>query len=164
MESSYDPGVVVCPECGSEYQPHVAHCIDCGTPTLSGEDLDKELARRAMELLTQNQDFVLARSEDLHSLERLGSFLEEHGIPWRLEVPEENRFSPIRYHYYSIRVEEGDLDRARELQQEYLLIENPDLAAELIDLPSIDQCPACGSRVSPERSECPICGLALDGG
>jgi hypothetical protein len=166
MNLPYDTDVVVCPNCGSEYQLHVTHCIDCGTPTQSGwtfTDLHrKQLARRGFSLPPESQDSIAVRGGDLQWAESFGSFLEEHGIPWRLEVIERTEF-PTKRFYYFVHVAEGDLGRAVELDQEYLLLENPGLAAEFIDLPSTDQCPACGSRVSPESAECQSCGLALNG-
>lgn len=165
MDFSYDPNVVVCPECGSEYQLHVTHCIDCGTPTQSGwgsTDLGRqELARRALRL-PEDQDSFVVRGGELEWAKSFGSFLEEHGIPWRLEVEKAEHSDRLSYW---VHVAERDLDRARELEQEHLLLENPVLAAEFreLELPSADQCPACGSPVSMDSSECPSCGLALDG-
>lgn len=112
--------------------------------------------------LPEGEDAVAVRSGLLEWAENFGDFLEEHGVPWRLEqeISEIPKFRDIRY---LVQVRERDLERARELEQEYLLLENPDLAAELTELPTTDRCPACGSPVSLDRSECPSCGLSLDG-
>lgn len=165
MEFPYETGVVVCPRCGSEFQPHVTHCLDCGAPTQSSWALDlspKGSAQRAFTLPPECRDAVVVRSGELEWAESFGSFLAQHGIPWRLEIYDRSDSTRRRVRY-EVCVSERDLERALELEQEHLLLENPELAEEFIALPSTDQCPACGSRVSPERSECPSCGLALDG-
>lgn len=106
---------------------------------------------------------IVIEDSDLERVESLGSFLEEHGIPCRIEEAEVDGAKVKRFQYY-VCVGEKDLERAQELRHEHLLIENPEIAEEFGALPTIDQCPACGSRVSPESAECPSCGLALDPG
>ena len=156
----HDTDFVVCPQCGSEYQPHVTHCIDCGAPTQSGWGHHDEMNPKASSLPPESEDFVVVKGGDLQWAENFGNFLEEHGIPWRIEVSD--RSGPYRKPIScAVQVAEKDLYRAHELEQQYLLLENPALAAEFITLPSIEQCPACGSQVSPESSECQSCGLTL---
>jgi hypothetical protein len=158
MNPSCEADFVVCSKCGSEYQLHVTHCIDCGAPTRS----PKEPSGQPLRIPPDSEDFTFVRSGTLEWAEGFGSFLEEHGIPWRLEVLKESRF-PKQHFYHYVCVAQGDLDRAWELEQEYLRQENPGLAEELVDLSSTDQCPACGSRVLEESIECRSCGLSLSG-
>lgn len=165
MRLPYDDDVAVCPECRSEYQLHVTRCIDCGAPTRSGLGLRslyrEEPGKRVFSLPPEREDAMVVRSDALQWAESFGSFLDERGIPWRIEV-KDLEISGRRHYLYSVCVAASDLDRAIELEQEHLLLENPALAAELIDLPSTDQCPACRSLISQESSECRSCGLALD--
>ena len=104
---------------------------------------------------------IVIEDRDLERVESLGRFLEEHGIPSRIEESEVEGAKIKHFHYY-VCVADEDLERAQELRHEHLLIENPEIAEAFGALPTIDQCPACGSRVSPESAECPSCGLALD--
>ena len=161
-----DTNIVVCPQCGSEFQPHITRCIDCGTPTQSAWASPglhrKDRAQRPFSLPLETQAFVVSRSRDLRDAETLGDFLEEHGIPWRIEVSETEIASKKRF-FYEVCVTGENLDRAAELEQELLFRQMPELEAAHNDPPTIDQCPACGSRVSPENEECPDCGLALNG-
>ena len=155
---------VVCSDCGSEFQAHVTRCIDCGAPTrpaeAGGEPQRKE--KPPFSLSRESPARGLCQETGLGRAESLASFLEEHGIPCRIEVSEVDELK-FRHSAYLICVADVDLERASELRHEHLLIENPEIAEELdTSLPEIDQCPACGSRVSADSSECPSCGLVLD--
>jgi hypothetical protein len=93
-------------------------------------------------------------------VKKLEGVLAKNGIPCRLDVhdPKER---PTRT--YGVWVAEADLERAVELEHELLRSEVPDWDETFPALPSADECPACGSRVSSEDAECPSCGLALEG-
>lgn len=104
---------------------------------------------------------VLLQDARLDRVESLGSFLEEHGIPCRIEELEVEGAKVKRFDYY-LCVGDEDVERAEELRHEHLLIENPEFADAFRELPPVDQCPACGSRVPPASADCPSCGLTLD--
>jgi hypothetical protein len=153
---------VVCPDCGSEFQARVTRCIDCGAPTRpveAGTD-PRRKERQPFSLPRESPARGLVQAE-LGVAESLCSFLEEHGISCRIEVSEVEELRSRRSTYL-VCVAEEDLDRACELRHEHMLIENPEIAEEFGGPPEIDQCPACGSRVSPENAECPSCGLVLE--
>lgn len=155
---------VVCPDCGSEFQARVTRCIDCGAPTRPAESGSEPHRKEKppFSLPRESPARGLCQETGLGRAESLASFLEEHGVPCRIEVSEMDELK-FRSSSYLVCVAEEDLERAQELRHEHLLIENPEIAEELdAFLPEIDQCPACGSRVSPENAECPSCGLALD--
>jgi hypothetical protein len=164
MDQSYGTDFVVCSRCGAEFQLHVTHCIDCGAPTQSGWTLAsprrKEPVQRAL-ALPDDQDGFVVRGGQLGWAQSFGSFLEEHGMPWRLDVPERSIVPEKRPPYY-VCVAEKDLERARELADEHARVDNPAIAAEFTALPSVDQCPACGSPALLNSPECPSCGLVLD--
>jgi hypothetical protein len=161
MEPASDTDFVVCPDCGSEFQSRVTHCIDCGAPTRPARETDLHRKENpTFSLPRESEAFVLLQDNHLERAESLGIFLEEHGIPCRIEASEIVPSKVKRFSYF-VCVAEGDLDRALALRHEHLLIENPDLAAEFSALPTIDQCPACGARVSPASAECQSCGLVL---
>lgn len=154
---------VVCSNCGSEFQSRVTRCIDCGAPARPAE-AGAEPQRKEkppFSLSRESPARGLCQETDLGRAESLASFLEEHGIPCRIEVSEVDELK-FRHSTYLICVAEEDLERASGLRHEHLLIENPEIAEELdAFLPEIDQCPACGSRVSPDNPECPSCGLTV---
>jgi predicted amidophosphoribosyltransferase len=155
---------VVCSDCGSEFQPHVTRCIDCGAPTRPAEAGSEPHRKEKppFSLSRESPARGLCQETGLGRAESLASFLEEHGIPCRIEVSEVDELRSRQF-YYLICVPEEDVERAFELRHEHLLIENPEIADELDALlPEIEQCPACGSRVSPDNPDCPSCGLTLD--
>jgi len=163
MELPYDPEVVVCPNCGSEYQLHVTHCIDCGTPTQPSSwavtnPRQEEVEPRAGSLPPESPAVVL-RTTTLGWATMLGEFLKDEGIPIRIEATEVS----AKGARYCVCVAEGDLHRAREVDNEVILRELGDGADAFVELPSIDQCPACGARVSLDSAECPSCGLVVGG-
>jgi hypothetical protein len=162
MDLSYDADVFVCTKCGSEYRLHLARCVDCGAPTQ--KKAFTEPSRQSLRLPPGTEGLCKVRSDTLEWAESFGSFLEEHGIPWTLEVLPELRASKYRRDFgYCVCVREEDRYRAHELEQEHLLLENPGLAEEYTELPAGNQCPVCGSLTSPDKPECPGCGLVLYG-
>ena len=156
---------VVCPDCGSEFQARVTRCIDCGAPTRPAEagSEPRRKERPPFSLPRESPARGLVQEINLGRAESLCSYLEEHGISCRIEVSEveEIQFKGATCSYL-VCVAEEDLGRACELRHEHLLIESPEIADDFGDLPAIDQCPACGSRVSTESAECPSCGLTLE--
>jgi hypothetical protein len=159
MESPYDRDVRICPQCRSEYQLHVTHCIDCGTPTESAWSFP-EREYREQPILTlppERRGRRIDESEDVLYLLAWGTFLEERGIPCSLEEAERGPQS-IRYRLW---VAEEDARRDFEkLQREFTARQTR--GESLVDAsPSSDECPACYSKVPPENTECPSCGLVL---
>ena len=156
--------VAVCPDCGSEFQPHVTRCIDCGAQTRStwaAPDLPRvereQVAVFGFSLPPDSEASAVRITSDLGWAKRLGSLLEQRGVPCRIDVGYDASGSP----HYAVCVAEGDLERAEELDREHLRVEMPDGAA-FTELPPADECPACGSHVSFDETECPSCGLVLD--
>lgn len=159
--------VAVCPSCGSEFQPHVTHCIDCGTQTRSSWAAPELLPRTGREApgallppLPPEAPASMFRASSAEWVKKLEGILARNGVPCRLDVYDPSE-RPLRT--YAVWVLEADLERAAQLEQELLRIEVPDWAETSPELPSADQCPACGSSVFLDEPECPSCGLGLDG-
>lgn len=156
--------VAVCPDCGSEFQSHVTRCIDCGAQTRStwaSPDLPRvereQVAAFGFSLPADSEASAVRITSDLGWAKRLGSLLERRGVPCRINVDYDASENPN----YAVCVKEEDLDRANEIDREHLQIEMPG-GAGYTELPPADECPACGSHVSFEETECPSCGLVLD--
>ena len=83
--------------------------------------------------------------------------MEERGIPCSLEEAEDLGIITL-YHLWVAKEDAGQ--SFEDLQREFMTqkTHGESLAAAL---PSIDECPACHSQVSPDAKECPSCGLAL---
>lgn len=162
MESSSDTKVRICPQCRSEYQLHVTHCIDCGTPTDAGWSFPEGEDPEGQPILTlppERRGWSVGMSEDLHYLLDWGIFLEERGIPCSLEEAERRPVSTL----YRLWIAEEDTERDLEaLQREFTAQQTR--GESLVDAPQTsDECPACYSKVPPENTECPGCGLVLRG-
>lgn len=161
MNMEMDPDVLICPNCGSEFQLHVTHCIDCGTQTkpLSwvGRPPRQDEPPPFFSLSREAAAQIL-RDDYLDGAQSLGRFLEENGIACRID-----RLDGAGHHLrYAVCVSQGDYDRALELDREHIRQLVPDADPSFGELPSTDQCPACGAWLSSHEAECPGCGLVLE--
>ncbi|HEX7184175.1 MAG TPA: hypothetical protein VF756_20270 [Thermoanaerobaculia bacterium] len=159
MNMDMDPDVLVCPNCGSEFQLHVTHCIDCGTQTKPVSWVGRPPRRdepAPFFSLPREAEAQILRDDYLDGAQSLGRFLEEHGIACRIDPVGD----PI-YHRYGVCVAADDYDRAKELDREHMLQLVPDADPSFGELPSTDQCPACGAWLSSHEVECPGCGLVV---
>ncbi|HEX5759140.1 MAG TPA: hypothetical protein VF121_08095 [Thermoanaerobaculia bacterium] len=155
--------IQVCPRCGSEFQPHVTECLDCGTATEARWDVPGAPPAPPPPAPT---DFSLPRDVeacsvrfgDLQAATELAVFLEERGVPCRVDSTQ-----PARRRHYHVLVAPEDQERARALDREHLAAVVPEGEAVMTEPPP-GHCPACGSRVPDEVLECPDCGLVVDGG
>lgn len=160
MDMEMDPDVLVCPSCGSEFQLHVTHCIDCGAPTRPAAWVDRRPKPNEPPpffSLSREAEARILRDDDFDGVQSLGVFLEENGVPCRIESLERMG----RHLRYAVCVAESDYDRATELDREHFRRRVPDVDPSFGHLPATDQCPACGSRLTSHDVECPGCGLVV---
>jgi rubredoxin len=170
-DSEADPGVRVCPECGSEFQPHVLTCIDCGAATVLASDLadrprpEPSLGNRFS--LPRESEAVCWPSGDVESAEAFGLFLERHGVPCRLEPEEPPASATLRerqHPRFKVCVAPGDAARTRALEKKYDQMQIRATGMRFEELPPQGYCPACGTHVGERAEWCPECGLHLGGG
>lgn len=156
---------LVCPRCRAEYLVGVLECADCGTQLVSEHGLE----RVGYEEIPPVSALSCVRAASVGWARGLSLQLSQAGIPHRLEAvseegQEENvRGEPDALLPYGVWVLEADLLAAREVDENFLRSQIPDLPEDLgaAEMTGDDACPACGTAVAPEVQECPDCGLVL---
>ena len=158
-------GALFCPRCRCEYLGSVLVCADCGVELVPEHSLES-LGRDEMPGIA---DLTCVRAASVSWAQALSQRLAKAGISHRIEaVPDEAegegvRGEPDALLPYGVWVLEADLPAAREVDEDFLRSQIPDLPEDLsAHAPAgEDQCPACGTAVSQDAQECPDCGLVL---
>ena len=149
----------ICPACEVEYLPHIEICADCGAVLLLHEehkrakDERKRLAAKAIE------NAAVVRKGDLKWLGELSNVLIDAGIPCSVTSEAGCNKGHCRDKFLLI-ADRGDLARAQERIEEYFRELHPELRASH-ELAKQGKCPACGSPVGADDTECSDCGLML---
>lgn len=152
----------VCPECGEEYLSTVLECVDCRVPLVAqGEprvDEPRELPPVAQ--------LVCVRAASLGFAQGLSERLAEAGIAHRIEVAvdladEGAVRRPGANLPYGVYVRAADAPVAQGIDRDFMRSMIPDLPDEAEGAAGGEGCPACGTAVAPDATECPDCGLAL---
>lgn len=152
----------VCPSCRVEYLHTAETCSDCGVDLV----LEGQLVEAPSSELPPTEELVLIRAETATWIDGLGRRFEEAGIPYRIEVVA-HPASRARGQTFAMLVLPEDEERAREIDGRHLHTQLPDLA-ELGDGGAAEAgaeeeaCPACGTGLAPDASECPECGLCFE--
>jgi rRNA maturation endonuclease Nob1 len=149
----------ICPQCETEYLPHIEKCADCGAVLLLPEELKRarEERERIREKIVENTAVV--REGDLDWLSELRAVLIDAGIPGSVRAAAGCSKGCCGGTHWLV-VSSGDLQRAQERIEEYLMEINPELRASN-ELRREGKCPACGSPVGADERECHDCGLPL---
>lgn len=113
----------------------------------------KRLAAQAVE------DTAVVREGDLKWLGELYNVLIESGIPCTVTSEQGCNKGHCRDKFRLV-VSKVDLERAQERVAEYFREIHPELQASY-ELAQQGKCPACGSPVGADDTECPDCGLPL---
>ena len=158
-------GALFCPRCRCEYLRNVLECADCGVELVPEYSLEA-LGREEMPPIAE---LTCIRSASVGWAQALSQRLSEAGISHRIEaVPDEARGESVRGEPdallpYGVWVLEADLPAAREVDENFLRSQIPDLPEDLSAdaLAGEGQCPACGTAVSQDAHECSDCGLVL---
>jgi hypothetical protein len=113
-------------------------------------------------------ELVCVRAASLGWAKGLSQSLAEAGISHRIEAVRDDddddalSEAPNARLPYGVWVLEADLARSRDIDEDYLRGQIPDLPSEGTDVDMADDgCPACGESVPDSADECPGCGLAL---
>ena len=156
--------VLFCPRCRCEYLARVSECADCGVALVP---------EHALEAATQDElpdlsELQCIRAASVGWAQGLSLRLSEAGISHRIEAAAEEGAESVRGEPgatlpYGVWVRDADLPAARQVDEDFLRSQIPDLPEELSDAEPAgdDQCPACGTAVSASAEECPDCGLVL---
>jgi hypothetical protein len=159
------PGYKLCPECRGEYTQAVTRCVDCDVDLVSSGALaqvDEEVAA-----FPPASELDCVRVAPLAWIRALSEALQQGGVAHRIEpaesedAPEGQRpdvFGDVQLFGLYLRSE--DAGPAREL--------DGTIAARLLpeEAPALEHdeeeaCPACGSALAADATECPECGLSF---
>lgn len=152
----------VCPSCRVEYLHTAETCSDCGVDlVLQGEAPEAPAGE-----LPPAEELVMIRAETATWIEGLGRRLEAAEIPFRIEVVPQPA-SRARGQAFALFVLPEDEERARQIDAKHLRTQLPDLPdAEEGAVPGTgdgeEACPACGTGLPTDASECPECGLCFE--
>ena len=149
----------ICPECEVEYMPHIEKCADCGAVLLLHEEHRQEQEAKLQLMTKALENSVVVREGELKWLEELYNVLIDSGIPCTIDSNlgcNKGRCADK----CKLIVSKEDLERAEERIAEYYRAIHPELQASH-ELMCQGKCPACGSPVDANDTECADCGLLL---
>lgn len=146
-----------CPACRSEFRAGIEWCASCEVNlegSLPAEDPFRD--SRSMAKYLEGAELVGLLTGEQTALQSLQAILAEQRIatvfgPGEAGMAQAGRFV--------LNASVGDADRAKaflsDQWQESVQVEGLEQADDI----SADECPACGTAVTPEAEECHECGL-----
>lgn len=149
----------VCPSCREEYLATMERCAACDVLLVT----EGEAVFEAPEDLPPAAALAQLRVEHPTWIEMLAERLADAGIPSRVELLSADRpagrGAPAPCALF---VRPEDLERARAIDLELLRTQLPDLPDHVsAEWSEAEACPACGTALEAEASECSGCGLAF---
>jgi predicted amidophosphoribosyltransferase len=150
----------MCPRCREEYLATVELCVHCGVALVAAGELPPEEQAAPLPPL---EELVRVRVENPVWIQTLADHLAEEGIPSRVELLDGD--GPVARRHgapCALYVRPDDVERARQVDEELLRVQLPDLP-EGADTgwSEAEGCPACGAAVDAHATECPDCGLGF---
>ena len=155
----------LCPECHEEYTLIATRCADCDVDLVHGDELAFE--EEELEAFPQASELECVRVAPIAWIRALSEALQQGGVVHRVEpasaddAPEGQRpevFGDIQLFGLYVRIEHAS--RARELDDSIAAQVLPDEAPALAEGEE-EACPACGTALAADVTECPDCGLRL---
>jgi len=149
----------ICPECETEYLPHIEKCADCGAVLLLHEEHIR--AREKKKALSEQavKNGVGVREGDLKWIDELYNVLLNSGVPCTV-ITDVSCNKSCCGDKCKLIVAAEDAERAQARIEEYFVEMHPEIQASN-ELISEGKCPACGSPVKDDDTECIDCGLTL---
>ena len=151
----------LCPSCGDEFVHSATRCGSCDVD-LVGADTPLDPVR---DQLPASDELVPLRAENAAWVDSLGARLAREEIPCRVEVLDGagGRGPRGSDHSLVLLVRRQDLERAREIDHALLRSQLPDMPEDVdTSVSETEHCPACGSSIAEDATECPDCGLGFD--
>jgi predicted amidophosphoribosyltransferase len=149
----------VCPSCGEEYVATMERCAACDVALVA----EGEAVFEPPQDLPPASALTQLRVEHPSWIEMLAERLAAAGIPSRVELLAADR--PARRGApapCALFVRPEDVERARAIDTELLRAQLPDLPDDAsAGWSEAEACPACGTPVEADASECAGCGLAF---
>ena len=155
----------LCPECHEEYTLVATRCADCDVDLVHGDEL--ALEEEELEAFPPASELACVRVAPIAWIRALSAALQQGGVVHRVEpasaddAPEGQRpevFGDVQLFGLYVRIEHAST--AREL--------DVSIAAQVLpeEAPALAQgeeeaCPACGTALGSDATECPECGLSF---
>ena len=150
--------IKICPDCGTEYFSHIQNCADCGAVLLLPEE-NRKLQEDRKQCKEEVLDHpVVLRDGSLEWLNELYNVLIDASIPCVITIDRCKK--GCSSHPHQLLVSESDAQKANERVEAYFMTLHPEVQASR-DMRDGGRCPACGSPVHSDTTECPDCGLRL---
>jgi hypothetical protein len=155
----------LCPECHEEYTLVATRCADCDVELVHGDEL--ALEEEELEAFPPASELECVRVAPIAWIRALSEALQEGGVVHRVEpasaddAPEGQRpevFGDIQLFGLYVRSEHAST--ARELDDSIAAQVLPEEAPALAEGEE-EACPACGTALAGDVTECPDCGLRL---
>jgi len=167
----YENDLKYCPLCRDEYRAEILQCAACGVELLSGDEMqrkngDLEGQQGATARIEEGDTLVALRKGSLLDMKGLRNVLAGAGIPVELIQDDSCRGGGCGGPELVLQVRSQDGQKALAvLQEEYErttgLADMKATQAEAVYDPeaAVAVCPACAHEFTPNRPDCPDCGL-----
>jgi hypothetical protein len=155
----------LCPECHEEYTLVATRCADCDVDLVHGDELAFE--EEELEAFPPASELECVRVAPIAWIRALSEALQQGGVVHRVEpagaddAPEGQRpevFGDVQLFGLYVRSEHAST--ARELDDSIAAQVLPEEAPALAEGEE-ETCPACGTALAADVTECPDCGLRL---
>jgi hypothetical protein len=155
----------VCPECHEEYTLVATRCADCDVDLVHGDEL--ALEEEDLEAFPPASELECVRVAPIAWIRALSEALQQGGVVHCVEpasaddAPEGQRpdvFGDVQLFGLYVRIEHAST--ARELDDSIAAQVLPEEAPTLAEGEE-EACPACGTGLAADMTECPDCGLQL---
>jgi len=155
----------ICPECHEEYTLVATRCADCDVDLVHGDEL--ALEEEELEAFPPASELECVRVAPIAWIRALSEALQEGGVVHRVEpasaddAPEGQRpevFGDVQL--FGLYVRTGHASTARELDDSIAAQVLPGEAPALAEGEE-EVCPACGTALAADATECSDCGLRL---
>jgi hypothetical protein len=160
---STEPRFKFCPECREEYTLVATRCVHCDVELVHGDELAREQGE--LEAFPPTSELACVRVAPLAWIRALSEALQQSGVIHRVEpatadgAPEDQRpevFGDVQL--FGLYVRSEDVAVAAELDASIAVQVLPEEAPALAEGEE-ETCPACGTSLAADATECPDCGL-----
>jgi len=160
---STGPHYKICPACRTEYRLVATRCADCDVDLVDGNALPAE--EDELDAFPPASELECVRVAPIKWIQVLSQALQERGVAHRVEpgrvgdAPDGQRpdvFGDTQL--FGLYVQSEHAPAARELDGSIAAQILPD-EAPILEEGEEEACPACGTALTRDATECPDCGL-----
>jgi hypothetical protein len=160
---SIEPHYKICPACRTEYMLVATRCADCDIDLVDSDALAAEEAN--LEAFPPASELECVRVAPIAWIHALSEALQQRGVAHRVEpasaenTPEGQRADVFgNAQLFGLFVQSEHVAPARDLDRSIAAQVLPEEAPTLAEGEE-EACPACGTALAADATECPDCGL-----